>query len=368
MENMVNTGLFNNAYQGTKVLLTGHTGFKGSWLAYWLHELSATVTGLSLNIPTHPNHFKLLQPAISSSTGDIRNFENVQELSKNYTVIGLVRDSSDLWRYEEVKNENIHLINTANKDYKLQLESFAPQSLIHCAWSGVAAEGRDNWPAQLANITLTFDLLQLAKNLGIKQFIGLGSQAEYGSFNGSIDETYPCKPYSAYGAIKLATLDILESYCNQHNITWYWLRLFPMYGTREGFTWFIPSVIKNALENTGMNLTGCEQRYGYLNVKKFAGAIEKMLLPESFSGVYNVAAKGSIRLREVIELIIRKTNTTGSFNFGALPYRNNQVMHMEGNSEKFTKIFNVSLESELETGIDELIKYYRNKLGVTALV
>ncbi len=290
-----------------------------------------------------------------------------EQLSKNYTVIGLVRSSSDLWRYEEIKNENIHLINTADKDYTIQLESFAPRFLIHCAWSGVAADGRDNWPAQIANIALTFDLLQLAKDLGIKQFIGLGSQAEYGSFNGSIDETYPCKPYSAYGAAKLATLDILESYCNQHHITWHWLRLFPMYGTREGISWFIPSVIKNALENAGMNLTGCEQRYGYLNVKKLAVAVEKMMKLSSFSGVYNVAAKGSIRLREVIELIISKTNTTGSFNFGALPYRSNQVMHMEGNSEKFTEVFEVSLESELETGIDELIKYYDKKLNTTAL-
>ncbi len=82
METMVNTGLFNNVYQGRKVLLTGHTGFKGSWLAYWLHELGAVVTGLSLDIPTYPNHYNLLQPAISSLTGDIRNFKDVEEAFK----------------------------------------------------------------------------------------------------------------------------------------------------------------------------------------------------------------------------------------------------------------------------------------------
>ena len=79
---MVDTGLFNNAYRDKKVLLTGHTGFKGSWLAYWLHELGADVTGLSLDIPTSPNHFDLLQPSISSLTGDIRDFEIVEEVFK----------------------------------------------------------------------------------------------------------------------------------------------------------------------------------------------------------------------------------------------------------------------------------------------
>lgn len=286
-----------------------------------------------------------------------------EQLSLNYIVVGLVRNSSDLWRYEEIKNENIKLVNSGDKDYKKQLESFAPQHLVHCAWSGVAADGRDCWPSQVENISFTFDLLQLAKELVIKQFIGLGSQAEYGFFSGSIDETSPCKPLSAYGAAKLATLNIVESYCSQNNMAWYWLRIFPMYGTREGITWFIPSVIKNALENSGMDLTGCEQQYGYLYVKQFAKAIEKIVGSDPVPGVYNVAAKGSIRLRDVIELIIKKTNTTGRFNFGALPYRKNQVMHMEGNSDKFTNTFNVSLDSEFETGIDELIKYYNTKLN-----
>lgn len=285
-----------------------------------------------------------------------------EQLSRNYTVIGLLRNSSDLWRYEEIKNENIYLINTGDKDYKIQLELFAPQFLIHCAWSGVTAGERDNWSAQIENIPFTVNLLQLANELHIKQFIGLGSQAEYGLFSGSIDESYPCKPYSAYGAAKLATLNVIETYCTQHNITWYWLRIFPMYGTREGITWFIPSVINNALENAGMDLTGCEQRYGYLYVKQFSKAIEKILESGSFPGVYNLAAKGSIRLRDVIEMIITKTNTTGNFNFGELPYRNNQVMHMEGNADKFANTFNVTLEYKFETGIDELINYYKTKL------
>ena len=50
----------NNIYSGKKVLVTGHTGFKGSWLSLWLKELGAEVFGLSKDIPTNPSHFKLL--------------------------------------------------------------------------------------------------------------------------------------------------------------------------------------------------------------------------------------------------------------------------------------------------------------------
>ncbi len=284
-----------------------------------------------------------------------------EQLSKSYTVIGLVRNSSDLWRYEEIKNENIHLISTGDEDYRKQVELFAPRFLIHCAWNGVAAGDRDNWPAQIENVSFTLKLLQLAKDLQINQFIGLGSQAEYGLFSGSIDETYPCKPYSAYGAAKLATLNVIESYCTQHHINWYWLRIFPMYGTRESMNYFIPSVIQNAVENADMDLTLCEQRYGYMYVGDFCEAIIKVLETKPFPGVYNLAANTAIRLRDIIELIVQKTGTSGRFRFGALPYRNNQVMHMEGNSNAFFNTFEFVPKSDLKTKMDELIDYYKNK-------
>lgn len=49
--------LLANAYKGKRVLLTGHTGFKGSWLAGWLQLLGAKVVGLALDPPTDPSHF-----------------------------------------------------------------------------------------------------------------------------------------------------------------------------------------------------------------------------------------------------------------------------------------------------------------------
>jgi len=49
--------LLANAYKGKRVLLTGHTGFKGSWLAGWLQSLGAKVVGLALDPPTDPSHF-----------------------------------------------------------------------------------------------------------------------------------------------------------------------------------------------------------------------------------------------------------------------------------------------------------------------
>ena len=66
-----------------KVLITGHTGFKGSWLSLWMHVLGAEVLGISKNIPTIPSHFKLtgLNKLIKSSFTDIGDLNKIK---KNY--------------------------------------------------------------------------------------------------------------------------------------------------------------------------------------------------------------------------------------------------------------------------------------------
>ena len=64
---------FGAAYQGRRVLVTGHTGFKGSWLCLWLQALGAEVTGLALDPPSEPNHWEQLQLPITDHRIDIRD-------------------------------------------------------------------------------------------------------------------------------------------------------------------------------------------------------------------------------------------------------------------------------------------------------
>lgn len=65
--------LFNNLYKGRRILVTGHTGFKGSWLTLWLQEMGAIVTGTGLSPITSPNHWDLLDLDIADNRLDIRD-------------------------------------------------------------------------------------------------------------------------------------------------------------------------------------------------------------------------------------------------------------------------------------------------------
>lgn len=80
MEGLVMRELFEGAYNGKTVFLTGHTGFKGSWLALWLQKMGANVVGFSLpEPPSEPWHFEQLQLNMVSLQGDIRNAEQIRE-------------------------------------------------------------------------------------------------------------------------------------------------------------------------------------------------------------------------------------------------------------------------------------------------
>ena len=78
--------MFKGIYSGRKVLVTGHTGFKGSWLTAWLLALGADVAGFSLSVPTKPANFEILGLAgrIKHYTGDIRDREAITAVVKEF--------------------------------------------------------------------------------------------------------------------------------------------------------------------------------------------------------------------------------------------------------------------------------------------
>ena len=74
-------GRLEKFFDKKRIIITGHTGFKGSWLTIWLKELGATVLGYSLEPPTKPNNFEAsnLSSRITDIRGDIRNFPHLRK-------------------------------------------------------------------------------------------------------------------------------------------------------------------------------------------------------------------------------------------------------------------------------------------------
>lgn len=85
--NIVMIDIFDNFYKGKRVLVTGHTGFKGSWLSIWLHELGAEVIGVSLDPYSDKDNYVLSgigQKIEADIRADIRNAKIIKEIFNKY--------------------------------------------------------------------------------------------------------------------------------------------------------------------------------------------------------------------------------------------------------------------------------------------
>lgn len=276
-------------------------------------------------------------------------------LAEGFEVIGLRREQSDLWRLAAVR-EQITWLNTDQADWEEQLLALKPEFLVHSAWLGVSAGQRDDWQSQLTNLSFTLRLLEVLARGPLRKVVALGSQAEYGAFEGRISETHPANPTTAYGAVKLATLHLLKAFCDARQVEWYWLRVFSVFGPREDRHWFVPFVVGNLLAQQPTELTACEQRYDYLYVQDLARAIVRPLTnPLGPPGVYNVSSNRAIPLRQLVETLQDLTGATAPITYGALPYRPGQVMCMEGDSNKFEQIFGPVAQTPLPAALQATV-------------
>ncbi len=140
-----------NFYKGKKVFVTGHTGFKGSWLCRILISAGAEVTGYSLTPPTTPNLFDIadIKPHINSVIGDIRDFETLKKAYDNadpeivfhLAAQPIVRDSYK----EPAYTYETNVMGTVNLLECVRLSANPPKSVLNVTTDKVYKNNEWTW-------------------------------------------------------------------------------------------------------------------------------------------------------------------------------------------------------------------------------
>jgi len=228
---------------------------------------------------------------------------------------------------------------------------------IHCGWWGVAGDHRNDSRQLSINIPTALKTVLLAHQNGCKHWIGIGSQAEFGPINRAISEKDQKCATTMYGRAKILVAEQTQSLCESLGMTWSWVRVFSMYGPGDSTNWLIPSVINNLLRGESPSLTLCEQYWDYLYIDDAAEAIIKIAI-EHAAGDFNLGSGIAICLRELVERIRNMMKSDVELQFGKIPYRPDQVFHLQADISKLASQMMWRPVVSLDEGLANTICYY----------
>ena len=300
-----------------KVLLTGASGFVGSYVLRQLLALPGAEVGV------------------------------------------LLRDPRGAWRIQAdlPRTEVLHASLDDADALEAAVGGFAPSHVAHLAWSGVLGKDRND-PSQRANVGRSTRLLEVAAQAGARHFIGLGSQAEYGPCQAKIDEATPTAPTTLYGEAKLSTCRTSAELCERFGMRFAWLRLFSSYGPQDSPEWMIPYLTLKLLHRERPAVTAAEQLWDYIYVDDAAAAIAAVVRSEQAAGVFNLGSGTAPRLRDIIEMVRDAIDPSLPVGFGEVPYRPDQVMHLEADIGRLKRATGWKPAVPLSQGIRQTVEWY----------
>ncbi len=299
---------------------------------------------------------------LTGSTGFIGAAVRQELLQRNVLPLVVLRPDSDPSRLTAL-DPQLAFVSAAFDAPELvaRVAPHRPDVLIHCAWRGVGGADRNAAFQLEQNLPLTLATVRLAAATGCRHWIGLGSQAEYGNLDQSVAEEAPTRPTTAYGEAKLAAGQEALALCARLGLTGSWLRVFSTYGPGDHPRWLIPHVIREFLHGRAPQVTRCEQRWDYLYVVDAARAIAEVARSGS-AGVYNLGSGEAPVLRDTLELIRQECGATVSPAYGAVPYRDGQVLHLQADIRKLSTATGWTPRVPLTEGLRATVAYERSLL------
>jgi UDP-glucose 4-epimerase len=291
---------------------------------------------------------------LAGCTGFIGSCVLEKLVTQGHTIAVLLRPGSDR------RPEGVRIITgdlLAPSGWAEELLEFGADTVVDLAWEGVVGATRND-PDQTLNVHATAELVKLAHRAGAKHWVGLGSQAEYGPSNRRVDEQQPTNPTTLYGVSKLAAGWIARGLSVQLGLRCAWLRLFSAYGPGDDPSWLIPSLIRELGAGRRPSLTRCEQLWDFVYVRDVAEAILAVAASPSAEGVFNL---GSGQARPLLEIVTRVRDLIDPalpLGIGELPYRRDQVMHLEGNIDRLQQATGWCPRTGLDEGLKQTVAWF----------
>lgn len=206
-----------------------------------------------------------------------------------------------------------------------------------------------------------FGLVNLVKVLSkkkIKNFIQIGSSAEYGNIKAPQNEEQNCRPNSPYAIAKLISTEFLVNLFNLQKFPVIILRPFQLYGPKQDQNRIIPQVIKACLGNKKFPSSKGEQIREFCYIDDFVNAVFISLKSKKNQGeIFNIGSGKPIKIKQVINQIKKKIGK-GRPQFGKIKYKVGENMKVFADINKAKVKLNWKPKVKFSDGLNTVINSF----------
>lgn len=209
-----------------------------------------------------------------------------------------------------------------------------------------------------SNLKVLLNLYERFKgDKALKMFIQFGSSEEYGNEGSPFVETMRECPNSPYALVKQLTVNTALMLHANYGFPTMVVRPGNLFGMYQNRSKFIPYVISQLKENQPLNVTPCEQKRDFIYAADFAWCIGQLIgnYQKAIGQIVNVASGESISLKEIIEICRHHISSSSEVNYGALQYRENEVMDLKCSEEKLSAIIGQDIKFNINNRLKEYI-------------
>lgn len=202
----------------------------------------------------------------------------------------------------------------------------------------------------------TLNLLTALKDVDYEHFIFTSTSEVYGGNVAPFTENQLPDPASPYSLTKIYAEQLIQTFSKTYDKRYTILRLFNFFGKNMSPQFFIPQMIDTFRKNETFDMTEGGQKRDFLYVDD---VIEAMLLSAQHDGkneIFNVCSGKAVSLKELALEIKNTLNSQSAINFGALPYRENEVWNMVGDNSKIQQQLGFTPKYNLRSGIEAVIE------------
>lgn len=242
-----------------------------------------------------------------------------------------------------------------------QIKERGFDAFYHFAWEGTIGSGRNDTDLQLQNVKHTLDAVKAAKELGCRRFIGSGSQAEYGRYEGKLNASVPVFPENGYGIAKLCAGQMSRLLCSQLGMEHIWTRILSVYGPCDGPNTMIMSAIHKLLNGETPSFTKGEQKWDYL-YSEDAGNAMYLIGEKGISGkIYCIGSGNAKPLADYIRTLGDAIDPQAKLGIGDIPYGDKQVMFLCADITELQKDTGFSPQYSFDKGIRKTIQWVKEQ-------